>query len=488
MTTTLRGHARRLADHALAVPVLMAALVCLTGAFVAISAPIPSWANDEAPHLGYVDALSHGDLPTIESPIVEDWDRFPEDSWSLMGWDPAHRDIWVANHPPLYHLLLVPIWRVLSDDLAHAVVAMRLVNTLGYGAWILLVALIARELVPRRPAVPALAAVIAVTPTLALRSGYLMNDGWGCTAALLMMLMTIRMLRGGPDAVTVARVSTAAAAGIVAAGTRATGVLVVAACALTMLVCLGRSRRGALGALAVGAVPAAATAWFYLRNLRLYGDLTGQEALIEKFHRSPIDGWADLTRIRGLSEPLEATWIPVAVFVVVVPVLVVRRVRAGALRRGWRPDPAWTMLALLALLTAGNIVGFLQIGGGFHDRYLMPVMPLLATVTALAMLSFRRPWPAAVGGRSGRAERREWRLAGAWATLLLLWFAGAFAFAAWYHVFRTREHHPVEGPVPVLLLLGAVAAGVLALVVMARRTAVAVPEPMPAGEAVREAA
>ena len=31
---------------------------------------------------------------------------------------------------------------------------------------------------------------------------------------------------------------------------------------------------------------------------------------------------------------------------------------------------------------------------------------------------------------------------------------GAIAFNEWYHVFRTDEHHPVEGPVPVLLLVG----------------------------------
>lgn len=479
---------RRAADHALAVPLLLAVLVCLVGAHVALSAPIPSWANDEAPHLGYVVTLSDGELPTIDSPIIAGWEHFPERSGELMGWDPAHRDIWVANHPPLYHLALVPIWDLLGDDLSHAVIAMRLVNTLGYGAWILLVGLIARELVPRRPAVPALASVVALTPTLALRAGYLMNDGWGCAAALLLTLLTIRMLRGGPSAVTWGRVVAAAGAGTLAAGTRAPGVLVVATCSLALLLCLRRSGRGLAAAVVVGGVPAAATSWFYLRNLRLYGDLTGQDALIAKFERTPIDSWIDLVRVRGLWEPVEATWIPVVVFLAVVPALLVRRIRAGALRPGRRPDPAWSLLVAQAGLTAGNIVGFLQIGGGFHDRYLMPVMPLLATTTALAMLALHRPWLTAVGGRSSHAARREWRLATAWATALLLWFAGAFGFNAWYHVFRGGEHHPVEGPAPVLLLLGAATAGVLVLVVMVRRTAIARPEPVPARERVREAA
>ena len=47
------------------------------------------------------------------------------------------------------------------------------------------------------------------------------------------------------------------------------------------------------------------------------------------------------------------------------------------------------MLVVHAVLTAVNIVSFMRGGGYFHDRYLMTAMPLLATVTALGMLSFR---------------------------------------------------------------------------------------------------
>ena len=472
MTSPSTDRLRRAATHALAVPALMAVLICLAGAHVAVSFQIPSWANDEAPHVGYVASLAHGDLPTIDSPVIDDWARFPPHSGVLLGWDNAHRDIWTANHPPMYHLLLVPVWWLAADDLSHAVIAMRLVNTLGFGCWVLLVGLIARELVPRRPAAAALATVVAVTPSLTLRSGFLMNDGWGNAAALLTMLMTIRMVRGEADAITGRRVAVAALAGVLAAGTRAPGVLVVAVCSVALLMCLRRDRRRALlAACVVGGVPAVATAWFYLRNLRLYGDLTGQGALLEKFQRSPVESLADLVRVNGVWEPALAAPIPFLVLLTVVPYAVVKRVRSGALRRGWRPDPAWSLLVVHAVLTAANLAGFIRDGGGFHDRYLMTVLPLLATVTALGMLSVGRPVLRAVGGRSADADRSDWRAATAWAAVLLAWLAGAFGYLEWYYVYNRQDRNPLEGTVPVILLVVATAVGVLAVAVMARRAA-----------------
>lgn len=492
MTTPPLDRVRRAAGHPLAVPVLMSVLIVLCGSYVALSTAIPSWANDEAPHLGYVANLAHGTLPTIDSRIVDDPSRFPRGFAALLGWDDAHRDTWTANHPPLYHLVLVPVWWLTDGDLAHAVIAMRLVNTLGYGCWVLLAGLIARELAPRRPAVVALAAIVTATPTLVLRAGFLQNDGWGCSAALLLMLMTIRMLRGGAEAVTPRRVAVAALAGTLAAGTRAPGVLVVAVCCLAVLVVLRRSRRGLVAAVLVGAVPAAATGWFYVRNLRLYGDLTGQDALLEKFERVPLGGWADVVRIPGLWEPLLAAWIPLAALATVAPYVVVRRVvqraRNGALWSSWRPDPAWAMLVVHTALTLGNLVGFLQAGGGFHDRYLMTSMPLIATASALAMLSVRRPGLKAVGEPSERSRQREWRVAAAWAALLVAWLVGSVGYEVWFYVLRQSGWTPVTGPVPVALLSAAAGVGALVVGVVVRHARTPLVPRVSAGDRVREAA
>ncbi len=394
---------RRLARRPDAVPLLAALLLLLVGTQVALVFKVPSWGNDEPAHVGYVASLAQGHLPTIETDIVDDPARFPGTAEELRGWDEEHGDIWTANHPPLFHLAMVPVWWVLSDHQSGMVITMRLANTLGFATWLFLVGLLARELVPRRPAAAALAVVVAATPTLVLRSAFFQNDGWASASAVLLLLMTVRILR---DQVTPQRVAVAAVAGTVAAGTRAQGVLVVALCATTLLVVLARRShragggwRRALGVAAVvGGVPALAFGWFYVRNYRLYGDFTGQDALLEKFGRVPVTSWHRIDNIPGLTEPTLATPILIVAALVLVPIALLRSVR----RHGVRLDAVWTMLAVHALLTLQSVVTFLQAGGGFHDRYLMQVMPLLATAVAVGMLEVGRGSARQDGGYAGR--------------------------------------------------------------------------------------
>jgi len=157
--------------------------------------------------------------------------------------------------------------------------------------------------------------------------------------------------------------------------------------------------------------------------------------------------------------------IPILVLLTVVPYVAFRQLRGGALSGRWLPDPVWSLLVLHAVLTAVNLVGFVLDGGGFHDRYLMTVMPLLATVTALGMVSVRETWD-------------DWRAATAWAAVLLAWLACAFTYQEWYYIFNRQDESPVEGPVPVMLLAVAAAIGVLAVAVLARRASLPIPEPV----------
>ncbi|MEQ6901138.1 hypothetical protein [Nocardioides sp. YIM 152588] len=475
----LPPRARRLAGHPLAVPVLAALMIALLGTQIALVFKVPSWGNDEPAHVGYVAALAEGRLPTIDTAIVDDPARFPGTAEELRGWDDAHGDIWTANHPPLFHLAMVPVWWALSDiqgpdgGQSGMVIAMRLANTAGFALWLLLVGLVARELVPRRPAVTALAVVVAMTPTLVLRSAFFINDGWASSAALLLLLATVRMLR---DRITPARLAWATAAGTAAAGFRAQGVLVVALCAvalaLTALHRAGWLRAGwrgwrralAVGGL-VGGVPALAWGWFYLRNLRLYGDLTGQDALLEKFEREPVDGLAGIVHVPGLTEPTLATPIVLVAAVVLVPVALVGTVR----RHGLRFDAAWTLLGVHAALTAQSVVSFIAHGGGFHDRYLMQAMPLLATATAIGMLEVARWLPAPAEGTATSRRSREWWTATAWAAVLLAWLAVALWWLERYYVFTRQSTSPVDGPLPVLLVVLASGVGALLLATMAGR-------------------
>jgi hypothetical protein len=440
--------------YPLVVPALMAVIVCGIGAQVACSATIPTWSNDEPAHLGYVAALAEGKLPTIDTPTVDDPARFGDLADRMKGWDTAHDHTWTANHPPLYHLLLVPLWWLSQGEPDNVFIAMRLLNTIGFAAWVLLVAVIARELVPRRPAVAALAAVATVTPTLAMRAGFLLNDGFGSAATLLGMLMAIRMLR---DRVTPTRVALAALAGAGAAGTRAPGVLWVAVCTVVLLVALWRRDgwRTAIGTAAVvGGVPALATGWFYLRNLSLYGDLTGQGALLEKFERTPVHGLRDIPNVPSLVEGIETTPALLVALLVLAPLAALVALR----RRDLRVDAVWVLLVLHAGATLANITTFLAAGGGFHDRYFMPIAPLLATWAALGMLEVGRWW------HTADEERRDRVTAAVWSVALLGWLAGALAWMERRHVFYPGAPHPVGGVLPTVLVGIAALAGVLVVV------------------------
>jgi len=483
----LAARARRLARHPNAVPLLAALLLALVGAQIALVFKVPSWGNDEPAHIGYVASLAEGRLPTIESDIVDDPARFPGTATEFRGWDEEHGDIWTANHPPLFHLAMVPVWWVASEHQSAMIITMRLVNTLGFATWLFLVGVLARELVPRRPAVSALAVVVAAAPTLVLRSAFLVNDGWASASALLLLLTTIRMMRG---TVTPERIAVTVAAGTIAAGTRAQGVLLVALCAGALLVVLVRREGWSRGwgvAAAVGGIPAAAWGWFYLRNLHLYGDLTGQDALLEKFERAPVPSLDRIDNIPGLTEPTLSTLIVIVAALVLVPVALVRSVR----RRGVRLDAAWLLLAIHALVTLQNVVAFLATGGGFHDRYLMQVMPLLATATAVGMLEVGRWWPCSRSGplsETVAAERRDWWVAFGWSVVLLVWLAGALAWLEHEYVFSRQDGSPVDGPAPDLLVMLALGAGAATLAVMfasARALAPSAPTPRPV-EATRE--
>ena len=451
----------RRTGHPMTVPALIAVLVLGVGAQIACLFKIPSWGNDEPAHLGYVAAIARGDLPTIETDTLAEPEQFGDLARSVEGWDEEHGDVWTANHAPLFHLTLLPLWWASDGEPQRVVIAMRLVNTLGFALWVLLVGLIARELVPRRPAVPALAAVLAAAPTLTIRAGFLMNDGMSSAGALLMLWMTIRMLR---DRATGHRLGIAAVGGVLAAGTRASGVLMVAVCCVVLVTTLWR-RDGARSALTAGAVvggvPALLTGWFYVRNYQLYGDFTGQSALLDKFQRTGVGSLRDLWAIPSLDEAVYTMPIALLVFAVLVPVVALRRVRWAGLVR----DPAWLLLIAHAAITGVQLVQFLRTGGGYHDRYLMTVMPLLATAGALAILHVGRG-SASGGGCGGRdrvdRDQREWRRAAVWSTVLLLWLAGTVTWLERLQIFGRQPSSPLGGAVPAVLATIAVTAGTLA--------------------------
>ncbi|MBO0843753.1 MAG: DUF2142 domain-containing protein, partial [Nocardioides sp.] len=203
---------------------LLGVLAFTMSAQVAIAMP-PLFKADERAHAAYAIALAQGTLPTIDTDIPDDAVQYPQLADSLFGQDEAHRDIWTANHPPLYYAMAVPlVW--LGNAIGHpglTLLGMRLLNALGFALTVVLVGLLAGELLPRRRAVPVIAAAMAVgCGSVTFIGGAIYNDGWASAAAFLTLYLGFRMIR---QRVTRDRVVWATLAGVSAAAFRSTGLV-----------------------------------------------------------------------------------------------------------------------------------------------------------------------------------------------------------------------------------------------------------------------
>lgn len=385
-------------------------------------ATAPLHQADERAHAGYAEVLSQGYLPTIDTPIPAEPNAYPRMSEVLASKDEPHREIWVANHPPLYYVLSLPLV-ALGDATGHPGITyfgMRILNGIGLTLSVLMIGLIARELVPRRPAVPLLAAGLALScGSIPYRGGGIYNDGLSTVTTLCVVLVALRMVRRGVTPAQVALITAAATASV---ATRSAGVIAVA---LACLVVVGatwlhrRSRRGLIhgvaGGFVVGIVPVVAIGWFYVRNIRLYGDPTASSALFDKFGREPSG-----TTLGTLLDPLfhwrlfESLWADERLLNVlaVVPVLVLATmlaavwVEARGVRReqiswpqawqGWTsalsPEDraAWMVVVGYSVLVVASVASFIAGGGWIHARYAMPLLPLTATLMSLAVLRLGR--------------------------------------------------------------------------------------------------
>ncbi|GLJ69578.1 hypothetical protein GCM10017579_36140 [Nocardioides luteus] len=388
---------------------------------------------DERAHAAYAVALSQGTLPTIDTDIPDDPVRYPQLADSLFGADEAHRDIWVANHPPLFYVMSLPlVW--LGDAVGSpgvTLLGMRLLNALGFALTTIMVGFVARELVPRRPVVPVIASAMALgCGAMTFVGGGIYNDGWSSAAAFLTLYLGFRMVRRG---VTRERLVAATAVGVAAAGFRSTGlvaVLFLGACVLMAMWLREPSLRTflrttlwrAVGlAACVGLAPVVVFGWFYLRNIRLYGNPTASGFLFEKFGREP-----DGTTFSQLVDPgfyghllsslwadgnISNAWGQVAAVVLTLTAIglvmeVVARSGppgAGFLQRTRLAPQAtaehrqdrviWTLLGCYCLLILVNVAGFVAGGGWIHARYAVPFLPFLAAGAALAALRLGRLVP-----------------------------------------------------------------------------------------------
>jgi hypothetical protein len=378
---------------------------------------------DEASHVAYARELSHGRLPTIETPIPTDGD--PRLARILRPRNAAHRTIWTANHPPLYYALVGVPLRI-GIDTAHPIGGVQAGRLLSVGLsalGLVLVAYVVLQLAPGRPQLAVAAAgLAALVPSFVIVAGMVYNDSLAFLTSTAVLAASVVFVVRGPSAVRLAAVAATASAAVL---TRASGLVVLGVAGLAVAVGVWRDSQGGaarrLGravvwAGAVGAAAAAVSGWFYLRNIRLYGDFTASAALFEQFGRAPrgtIKGllaspgfWRvqqqrlwDITYNQpgaagGLSRHLWLLGLLPVAGLLLAAAHWLARLRRGAAR----PDPRRTIAVALCVLLLGllqlSVVQFVSGGGAAHVRYLFPGLATIGRGAAVGLTALP-------GGRRG---------------------------------------------------------------------------------------
>jgi hypothetical protein len=382
---------------------------------------------------------------------------------------------YTANHPPLFYALeAAPL--TAGVHAGHALAgfrAARLLNVAIGMAAVVAVAWLVRELVPARPDLAVASAALTGTVGLLVAvSSQLYNDALALATITGALAATVALIRRGPSPWRLAMVGGLALA---AASSRASGLLeaclVIPAAGVAVALHPARTRLfpARRPAVIVGAGTAAATAvrttwwrqlargaaagaagallvaggigWFYLRNVRLYGDATGAGIVARMF---PAAGqrmtvpqvlesrtfWTviyDGSFGRGLllrESPL-LTHVPTALGGVLGLGLCLAALRRAARwladRRStgaaevpvedalasareaptaWMPPRwllatvAWLLVALHVAIAVATLVGYVASGGFWLTRYVLPSVSIVALLLAVALAAIP-------GGRRG---------------------------------------------------------------------------------------
>jgi hypothetical protein len=369
---------------------------------------------DEAGHVAYAQELSHGRLPTLETPISTEGDSRLRRLLSVRN--APRRTIWTANHPPLYYAFAAVPLRI-GTETAHptgGVQAARLLSVAWSALGLAVLAYLVLQLVPGRPQLAVAATgLAAVLPGFVGISSVVYNDSLAFLTSTAALAAAVVFVVRGPSRARLAVV--AASAGLVAL-TRASGLLVVGVVGLAVLYGVWRDSQGShlrrLGravvwAGAVAVVVVGVAGWFYVRNLTLYGDLTGSAALLERFDRVPgrtIPGlltspgfWRvqqqhlwdltyDLPRANGsLTRQLWLLgFLPLAGLLVAWGRWLARPAHPATRSDQGRRVAVVLCVVLLGLLQL-SVVQFVSSGGGAHARYLFPGLVTLGLAGAVGL-------------------------------------------------------------------------------------------------------
>ncbi|PZR54359.1 hypothetical protein DNL40_05535 [Xylanimonas oleitrophica] len=478
--------------HALGLSVAVAVALAVTQAL----AVAPFTAGDEVAHLDYAWQVWHGRLPVFEEGLT----LRPEHAWI----PPVQ---WTAQHPPLFYLLLAPLVGPLADA-GHPVGAMyaaRLLGAVLAGVLVLAVRWAAAGVARPGSPLPLVAAyVTACSAVVAQAAGTVLNDVLAAVLTTTLLGLAVRVARHGLSGPLAAGLVVAAAACALA---RTSSMIVAAVClvgaGLGGLVHRQLLRTAALTAATLAAV-AATAGWFYARNVRLTGTVTGgnpQWALTHQGREARSLAQVLLDPVTWDRLPNLFWWGPVVprpvgtLLLLGVPLVVAAVTHRRVLRGPVRQVLPVAVPLVAALVAVGVQTTYATSGGGLYPRYMLPVVAPLAIAVAAGLSALTAPRTAdaadAVGtvgtvgtvggpGRGGRAWRR-WVLP-AWTAVVLLdlalWLAtgqGGSAGAA-----MTR---PPDTPVGYPALTGPAWVSAVAAVALAAAACTAVVRLLRAGAA-----
>lgn len=296
-----------------------------------------------------------------------------------------------GQQTPLYYLLAAGIIGVAGEQL----LAVRAFGVVGFVLLTGLTAFIAASVTRRRVLVTiATTAFVALNPMLAVMSGSVQNDTWALVWGLLAIALAVRPL-SGPRWLQGAVVGLAASLAILTK-------VSMAPLLLGVLIAYVLRRRFVEPAVAAGAA-ALVTGWWFIRNVVLYGDLTGQSAVAltgAEFESAPAGPVALAQRVltyltlptEYLRNAIEAPgWVDAMALVIGVVML-------GGLVllaiREWRRCSRWG-LAVVCLVAAASVAAWLVqslFGWPVAFRTAYGALPLFALGAGIATQAGRARW------------------------------------------------------------------------------------------------
>lgn len=385
---------------------ILALLGIVVGGSVAQAAAVPLFASaDEIGHFDYAYQVWHGHLPNFYQGVVV---HSPKGNTIPVQW--------VSQHPPLFYLVLSPIVGPLTDA-GHILVAgmlARAVTTVFGCLTVLAVVWAVRQAFPGRARLAYCAGLVAASASwLHGVAGAVYNDSLAALFAALMIGVTAGMVRSGPRK----RSWWLFALILCGAGLTRLSLLAIAFICLVAVSCegfvrgRGRDRWGRWTSLALaflsGVLILATSGWFYLRNYRLTGSITGGHPEWSAVHLHRVDvpfgklassrsTWAHLFGIFGNNGVNYWTTFELLILVPLALAVIlgaVHLIRALVVRDPARPRGSIGVLVLLAVIVA--VVTVMQLdystgGGGVIPRYTLPILMPIAVVIA-AGLTLSRP-------------------------------------------------------------------------------------------------